>query len=119
MDVSVDRLWRGDVRTSSRPCLDSHQCVRRVRRNRAILSRERNMTVKVAVYVRLDAESGKEAEVEKFLKGGLAPVEREPATTVSQSRGISAAGVGGASPSRLTHGRCNDSASPRHEGSLS
>ncbi len=37
--------------------------------------------VHVALYVRLEAKPGKEAEVESFLKGGLAIVEEEPATT--------------------------------------
>jgi quinol monooxygenase YgiN len=37
--------------------------------------------VKVALYVRLEAKSGKESEVESFLRGGLAIVEEEPATT--------------------------------------
>jgi len=37
--------------------------------------------VKVALYVRLDAKPGKETEVESFLKGGLAIVQEEPATT--------------------------------------
>jgi len=37
--------------------------------------------VKVALFVRLEAKSGKEADVEKFLRGGLALVEQEPATT--------------------------------------
>ena len=37
--------------------------------------------VKVALYVRLDAKAGKEAEVEAFLRGGLAIVQEEPATT--------------------------------------
>jgi quinol monooxygenase YgiN len=36
--------------------------------------------VKVALYVHLEAKPGKEAEVEKFLNGGLALVEEEPAT---------------------------------------
>lgn len=36
--------------------------------------------VKVALWVRLDAKPGKEAEVENFLKGGLAIVQEEPAT---------------------------------------
>lgn len=36
--------------------------------------------VKVALLVRLEAKPGKEAEVEKFLNGGLALVEEEPAT---------------------------------------
>ena len=37
--------------------------------------------VKVALFVRLEAKAGKEAEVESFLKSGLALVEQEPATT--------------------------------------
>lgn len=36
--------------------------------------------VKVALFVRLEAKPGKEAEVEAFLKSGLAIVEEEPAT---------------------------------------
>jgi quinol monooxygenase YgiN len=38
--------------------------------------------VNVALFVRLEAKPGKEAEVEAFLKGGLAIVEGEPATIV-------------------------------------
>ncbi|MEO5930599.1 MAG: antibiotic biosynthesis monooxygenase [Candidatus Kapaibacterium sp.] len=37
--------------------------------------------VTVGLLVRLEAKPGKEADVEKFLKGGLALVEDEPATT--------------------------------------
>ena len=37
--------------------------------------------VKVALFVRLEAKPGKEAEVESFLRGGLPLVEDEPATT--------------------------------------
>jgi quinol monooxygenase YgiN len=37
--------------------------------------------VKVALLVRLEAKPGKEAEVENFLRGGLAIVQQEPATT--------------------------------------
>jgi len=37
--------------------------------------------VTVALLVRLEAKSGKEAEVEAFLKSGLAIVEEEPDTT--------------------------------------
>jgi quinol monooxygenase YgiN len=37
--------------------------------------------VKVALFVRLEAKPGKEADVETFLRGGLAVVEQEPATT--------------------------------------
>jgi quinol monooxygenase YgiN len=36
---------------------------------------------KVALFVRLEAKSGKEAEVESFLRGGLPIVEAEPDTT--------------------------------------
>jgi quinol monooxygenase YgiN len=36
--------------------------------------------VTVALYVRLEAKPGKEAEVESFLKSGLAIVQQEPAT---------------------------------------
>jgi len=35
---------------------------------------------KTALYVRLEAKPGKEAEVEKFLKDGLPLVQQEPAT---------------------------------------
>ena len=38
--------------------------------------------VKVALFVQLEAKPGKEAEVEAFLKSGLALVEEEPATVV-------------------------------------
>lgn len=37
--------------------------------------------VKVALFVRLEAKPGKEAEVENFLKSGLPIVQDEPATT--------------------------------------
>ncbi len=37
--------------------------------------------VKVALFVRLEAKAGKEAEVEEFLRGGLALVQQEPSTT--------------------------------------
>jgi quinol monooxygenase YgiN len=37
--------------------------------------------VSVALLVRLEAKPGKEAEVAKFLEGGLAIVQAEPATT--------------------------------------
>ena len=36
--------------------------------------------VKVALFVRLEAKAGKEAEVESFLRGGLQIVQGEPAT---------------------------------------
>ena len=36
--------------------------------------------VQVALYVRLEAIPGKEAEVERFLRDGLALVDEEPAT---------------------------------------
>jgi quinol monooxygenase YgiN len=38
-------------------------------------------TAKLALWVMLEAKAGKEAEVEKFLRSGLAIVEREPGTT--------------------------------------
>ena len=38
--------------------------------------------VTVALYVRLEAKPGKEAEVESFLNSGLALVQDEPETTV-------------------------------------
>jgi quinol monooxygenase YgiN len=41
----------------------------------------RQAMVTVALFVRLEAKPGKEAEVENFLKGGLAVVQQEPATT--------------------------------------
>jgi quinol monooxygenase YgiN len=37
--------------------------------------------VKVALFVRLEAKPGKEADVESFLRGGLSVVQQEPATT--------------------------------------
>jgi quinol monooxygenase YgiN len=37
--------------------------------------------VTVALLVRLEAKPGKEADVESFLRGGLALVQEEPATT--------------------------------------
>jgi quinol monooxygenase YgiN len=37
--------------------------------------------VRVALLVRLEAKPGKEQEVEEFLRGGLALVDQEPATT--------------------------------------
>ena len=40
------------------------------------------MTVREGLFVRLEAKPGKEAEVEAFLKSGLALVENEPKTVV-------------------------------------
>lgn len=37
--------------------------------------------VNVALFVRLEAKPGKEADVESFLRGGLSVVQEEPATT--------------------------------------
>jgi quinol monooxygenase YgiN len=37
--------------------------------------------VKTALFVRLEAKPGKEADVDNFLRGGLAIVEQEPGTT--------------------------------------
>jgi quinol monooxygenase YgiN len=36
--------------------------------------------MKVGLFVRLEAKAGKEAEAERFLQGGLAIVQEEPAT---------------------------------------
>jgi Uncharacterized conserved protein len=36
--------------------------------------------VKVALWVRLEAKTGKEADVESFLRGGLSLVQQEPGT---------------------------------------
>jgi quinol monooxygenase YgiN len=44
-----------------------------------VIFRGDNM-VKTALFVRLEAKPGKEAEVEGFLRGGLPIVEEEPAT---------------------------------------
>jgi len=38
--------------------------------------------VNVALFAKLEAKPGKEAEVENFLRAGLALVQQEPATTV-------------------------------------
>jgi quinol monooxygenase YgiN len=38
-------------------------------------------TVKVALWVRLEAKPGKEKDLENFLRGGLSLVQQEPATT--------------------------------------
>ncbi|HLX70546.1 MAG TPA: antibiotic biosynthesis monooxygenase [Verrucomicrobiae bacterium] len=38
------------------------------------------MTIREGLFVRLEAKSGKQAEVEAFLRGGLALVEAEPKT---------------------------------------
>lgn len=38
--------------------------------------------ITVALFVRLEAKPGKEAEVERFLQNGLLLVQEEPATTV-------------------------------------
>jgi quinol monooxygenase YgiN len=38
--------------------------------------------VSLALFVRLEAKPGKEAEVESFLQAGLSIVQEEPATTV-------------------------------------
>ena len=38
--------------------------------------------MKLALFARLEAKPGKEAEVESFLKSGLALVQEEPETTV-------------------------------------
>ena len=38
--------------------------------------------VSLALFVRLEAKPGKEAEIETFLRAGLSMVQEEPATTV-------------------------------------
>jgi quinol monooxygenase YgiN len=48
----------------------------------AMYAKRRLDMVKVALYVRLEAKPGKEADVEAFLRSGLALAEQEPATTV-------------------------------------
>jgi quinol monooxygenase YgiN len=45
------------------------------------LMKRRQDMVKVALFVRLEAKPGKEADVESFLREGLAVVQQEPATT--------------------------------------
>src|SRR2546422_8731379 len=45
------------------------------------LYRKELLMVKKALFVRLEAKPGKEAEVESFLRGGLPIVQEEPATT--------------------------------------
>jgi quinol monooxygenase YgiN len=45
------------------------------------LTKGENCMVNVALFVRLEAKAGKEAEVAAFLKSGLALVMEEPATT--------------------------------------
>ena len=45
------------------------------------MSPTRGSAVRVALFVRLEAKPGKEAEVETFLRGGLPLVEEEPETT--------------------------------------
>ena len=44
-------------------------------------SMKKQTKVRVGLFVRLEAKAGKEAEVARFLEGGLALVEQEPATT--------------------------------------
>ena len=58
-----------------------------MRRQRAMISnslihqkKKGNMTVREALFVRLEAKPGKEADVESFLRSGLQIVEQEPAT---------------------------------------
>jgi quinol monooxygenase YgiN len=44
-------------------------------------TKERNYdVVNVALFVRLEAKAGREAEVENLLRGGLSLVQKEPAT---------------------------------------
>lgn len=41
-----------------------------------------NTQLSVGLFVRLESKPGKESEIENFLRGGLALVNEEPATTV-------------------------------------
>jgi len=59
---------------SANPALE---CV--VRRE-SVLKKKEDVMVKTALFVRLEAKPGKEAEVDAFLRGGLAIVMEEPAT---------------------------------------
>jgi quinol monooxygenase YgiN len=45
------------------------------------VSKRRQAMVNVALFVRLEAKPGKEADVETFLRSGLSLVEAEPDTT--------------------------------------
>lgn len=51
-------------------------------------------TAKLALFVRLEAKPGKEAEVEKFLRSGLELVQQEPGTTLWFGLRLSAATFG-------------------------
>jgi quinol monooxygenase YgiN len=46
-----------------------------------IRTEKESLMVNVALFVRLEAKSGKESDVAQFLRDGLAIVEAEPATT--------------------------------------
>jgi quinol monooxygenase YgiN len=46
-----------------------------------MINKKEDVMAKTALLVRLEAKPGKEAEVESFLRGGLAVVMEEPATT--------------------------------------
>src|ERR1700730_8695243 len=67
-------------------------------RSRAAQGRTHMVTV--ALYVQLEAKPGKETEVEAFLKGGLAIVQGEPATTAwfALRRAPTASAISDASP---------------------
>jgi quinol monooxygenase YgiN len=47
-----------------------------------IRTEKESLMVNVALFVRLEAKSGKESDVAQFLRDGLAIVQAEPATTV-------------------------------------
>src|SRR5262249_15062431 len=53
-----------------------------------------NKSANVALWVRLDAKPGKEAEVEQLLRGGLDIVQQEPATVTSYALRLGASTVG-------------------------
>ncbi len=60
------------VRSMTRPLSKAASAVRD--------KQKEDFMVKTALFVRLEAKPGKEAEVEEFLRGGLSVVTEEPAT---------------------------------------
>ncbi len=76
--------------------------------------------VKVALFVRLEAKPGKEAEVESFLRSGLPIVQDEPATIAWFAPGSGSAlgrrRSASSTPSRMTPAErlTSRAASPPH-----
>jgi hypothetical protein len=70
--------------------------------------------VKVALWVRLEAKPGREADVESFIRGGLPIVQEEPATTVwfGLRLGPSTFGIFDAFPDEAAGRRTSRAASP-------